>query len=389
MGKKQSFRSKAAYFVSDLTTVLLNPISDNNKPPSLPPSEEEEEEAETKGNSDDAIIDEPDTSSFTAFLFSLLSSSDSGDNIGVGEADDEVADDESATKEGFIVRRSLFSKGNHSLGRAIHQAARMGGFRGRDNNCTETKLKGTVEMKRTVKEPVPVPVVDHHVPEISEPSMLISYSLRNAVYASLPVLFHGRKWLLMYSTWKHGISLSTLYRRSMLWPGLSLLVVGDRKGAVFGGLVEAPLRPSSKRKYQVTSYLYYLMLSGVGCFILQHVNFFFIFLAINFAQGTNNSFVFTNTSGCPVIYRPTGVNRYFTHCSTDFLAIGGGSHFALYLQGDLLNGSSSVSETYGNPCLAHSEEFEVKEVELWGFVFPSKYEEIVELSKTEAPGICH
>lgn len=29
-----------------------------------------------------------------------------------------------------------------------------------------------------------------------------------------------------------------------------------------------------------------------------------------------------------------------------------------------LNGSSSVSETYGNPCLANSEDFEVKEVEV-------------------------
>ena len=83
-----------------------------------------------------------------------------------------------------------------------------------------------------------------------------------------------------------------------------------------------------------------------------------------------------------------GVNRYFTLCSTEFLALGGGGHFALYLDGDLLNGSSSVSETYGNPCLAHSEDFEVKEVELWGFVYGSKYEEVVALSRTEAPGIC-
>lgn len=29
-----------------------------------------------------------------------------------------------------------------------------------------------------------------------------------------------------------------------------------------------------------------------------------------------------------------------------------------------LNGSSSTSETYGNPCLANTEEFEVKEVEV-------------------------
>lgn len=32
-----------------------------------------------------------------------------------------------------------------------------------------------------------------------------------------------------------------------------LKVVGDRKGAVFGGLVEAPLRPTSERKYQVAA----------------------------------------------------------------------------------------------------------------------------------------
>ncbi|KAK7358979.1 hypothetical protein VNO77_00922 [Canavalia gladiata] len=355
MVKRQTFRSKAVYFVSDLTTVLLNPISDNNNnnnEPSLPPSEEEEA-GESKG--DDDLINGPDTSSFTAFLYSLLSSSDSGDNVAESDGkNDESAGDDSFMKENLVVKRSLFSRGKQSLGRAIHQAARMGGFRSRDNNL-ETKLdegRG-VEMKciQPVKEPL---AVADHLPEISEPSMLISDNLSNAVYASLPSLIHGRKWLLLYSTWKHGISLSTLYRRSMIWPGLSLLVVGDSKGAVFGGLVEAPLKPSNKRKY----------------------------------QGTNNSFVFTNTSGCPVIYRPTGVNRYFTLCSSDFLAIGGGGHFALYLEGDLLSGSSSVSETYGNPCLAHSQEFEVKEVELWGFVFPSKYKEIVEMSRTEVPGIC-
>ncbi|XP_014505941.1 TLD domain-containing protein 2 isoform X1 [Vigna radiata var. radiata] len=363
MGKEQSFRSKAAYFVSDLATVLLNPISDS-KSPSLPLSVEEGEEDDdgSKVGSHDEIIDGPDTSSFTAFLYSLLSSSDSGDNIGEADEknDDGVADDDSslpdsATKESFVVRRSLFSRGRHSLGWAIHQASKMGGFRSRDSKYTDEGRLG-VEMKRIVKEPVAVAVAvaDQHPPAISEPSMLVSNGLRDAVYASLPAVLHGRKWLLLYSTSKHGISLSTLYRRSMLWPGVSLLVVGDRKGAVFGGVVEAPLRPSNKKKY----------------------------------QGTNNSFVFTDTSGCPVIYRPTGVNRYFTLCSTEFLAIGGGGHFALYLEGDLLNGSSSVSETYGNPCLAHSQEFEVKGVELWGFVFPTKYEEMMELIRTEAPGIC-
>ncbi|KAL7604633.1 hypothetical protein Lser_V15G09251 [Lactuca serriola] len=136
---------------------------------------------------------------------------------------------------------------------------------------------------------------------MSEPSQLMTENTRSDLYVALPVLSQGKKWVLLYSTWRHGISLSTLYRRSNLCPGLSLLVVGDRKGAVFGGLVEAPLKPSTKKRY----------------------------------QGSNDTFVFTNTPGRPVIYRPTGVNRYFTLCSTEYLALGGGNHFALYLDSDL------------------------------------------------------
>ncbi|MED6131509.1 hypothetical protein PIB30_010563 [Stylosanthes scabra] len=360
MGKKQSLRSKAALFVSDLTTVLLNPISDNltnnNKKPS--PHPEEVGESESRGSESEGIhdlVDGPDTSSFAAFLYSFLSSSDSDDHADpdgqvhhdiITVADDPLSD--LAMKENVVVKRSLLSI-------AFHQAAIMGGFLGNNRKHDEGRRSNFSEVEMgEIQLAEEQPVADL-VDELPEPSMLITSDVRNAVYASLPTLVQGRKWMLLYSTWRHGTSLSTLYRRSMLWPGLSLLVVGDRQGAVFGGLVEAPLRPSTKRKY----------------------------------QGTISSFVFTNTSGHPVIYHPTGNNRYFTLCTTDFLAIGGGSNFALYLEDDLMHGSSSVSETYGNPCLAHSREFEVKEVELWGFVFSSQYEEIVALSKTEAPGICH
>ncbi|TKY47656.1 Oxidation resistance protein 1 [Spatholobus suberectus] len=372
MGKRQSLRNKATHLVS----VLLNPISDsdtqNPKPskhpsPTPTPSGEVGESGTNDEEGNHGLVDGPDTSSFTAFLYSLLSSSDTGDiaNSHV-QSDDKAAPDNNPLPDSSLKenggKKSLFSRSKQSLGRGIRQAARMGGFRHQDrkdnaemkhDDGNGSKASG-VEMRRIepVEESVTVPSVD--LPEISEPSVLLSDSIRNVLYVSLPPLIHGRKWLLLYSTWRHGISLSTLYRRSMLWPGLSLLVVGDKKGAVFGSLVEAPLRSSSKKKY----------------------------------QGTNNTFVFTNISGRPVIYRPTGVNRYFTLCNTDYLAIGGGGHFALYLDGDLLNGSSSVSETYGNPCLANSQDFEVKEVELWGFVCASKYEEVLAMSRTEAPGIC-
>jgi len=40
---------------------------------------------------------------------------------------------------------------------------------------------------------------------------------------------------------------------------------------------------------------------------LQCATCCFIALTIDFVQGTNNTFVFTNISGHPVIYRPTGI----------------------------------------------------------------------------------
>ncbi|XP_071707326.1 oxidation resistance protein 1 [Rutidosis leptorrhynchoides] len=357
-----SIRSKAAHFVTDLTTVLLNPISDkpssNHSPPptrdgSNDPRRntqqytcEEEEEVPV-------LEDGPDTSSFTAFLYSFLSP-------GRSEKDAGRWNDNQSVKENNV-KKGLFSRGKQSIGKALTQAARFGGgayrFHASGKVNTESKSDdGNETSSRFIKNevgPVQYPSVPK-LPNMSEPSQLMTEDTRAALYVALPALSQGKKWVLLYSTWRHGISLSTLYRRSSLCPGLSLLVVGDRKGAVFGGLVEAPLRPSTKKRY----------------------------------QGSNNTFVFTNLPGHPVIFRPTGVNRYFTLCSTEYLALGGGNHFALYLDSDLLNGSSLASETYGNSCLSHTQEFEVKEIEMWGFMYASEYEEAISMLRTEAPGIC-
>ncbi|WOG92123.1 hypothetical protein DCAR_0311382 [Daucus carota subsp. sativus] len=361
-----SLKTKAAHLVSDLTTVILNPISDNNNntnnnKSSLEHNSEpnrnqlEPPTEESPGDSTEG----PDTSSFSAFLYSLLSPSDSASNPNFNGSSENAALDEVTRKESSG-KKSLISRGKQSLGRAIYQATKFSGYRNqassRGNNISVDEENSSKYFRddgilmKTISESIP----PDSLPEASEKSFLLSEKTRSAIYVALPSVAQGRKWVLLYSTWRHGISLSTLYRRSMLCPGPSLLVVGDRKGAIFGGYVEAPLRPSNKRRY----------------------------------QGTNSTFVFTNTSGLPVIFRPTGMNRYFTLCSTDYLALGGGSHFALYLDSDLLSGSSSASETYGNPCLAHSEDFEVKEIELWGFVYTSKYEEMVSLLRLEAPGIC-
>ncbi|CAH1436868.1 unnamed protein product [Lactuca virosa] len=383
LGKQQehqrsttSIRSKAAHFVSDLTTVLLNPISDkpssNSSPRSGDVSNEPRRNTQQCNQEEDVpvLVDGPDTSSFTAFLYSFLSPGRSENESEYSEWNDNqvVTSYRNDTSSPNVSKenngkKGLFSKGKQSLSKALSQAARFSGYRSHASGKVNTESK-TDDMKETssqfdTNDGVPVQNViasfpSDKLPKMSEPSQLMTENTRSDLYVALPVLSQGKKWVLLYSTWRHGISLSTLYRRSNLCPGLSLLVVGDRKGAVFGGLVEAPLKPSTKKRY----------------------------------QGSNDTFVFTNTPGRPVIYRPTGVNRYFTLCSTEYLALGGGNHFALYLDSDLLNGSSLASETYGNSCLSHTQEFEVKEIELWGFVYASEYEEAISMLRTEAPGIC-
>uniref|UniRef100_A0A7N0USD9 TLDc domain-containing protein n=2 Tax=Kalanchoe fedtschenkoi TaxID=63787 RepID=A0A7N0USD9_KALFE len=174
---------------------------------------------------------------------------------------------------------------------------------------------------------------------LTENSYFITPDLYEFFESSLPNIVKGCQWALLYSTAKHGISLRTLIRKSGQLSGPCLLIVGDTQGAVFGGLLECPLKPTAKRKY----------------------------------QGTNETFVFTSIYGEPRLFRPTGSNRYFYLCLNDLLAVGGGGNFALCLDGDLLSGTSGPCETFGSPCLAYKPEFNLKNVELWGFTHASQY----------------
>ncbi|KAI9117900.1 hypothetical protein K1719_011042 [Acacia pycnantha] len=67
------------------------------------------------------------------------------------------------------------------------------------------------------------------------------------------------------STLKHGISLRTLIRKSAELLGPGLLIVGDKQGAVFGGLLECPLKPTAKQEYQGTNQSFVLV--NQGCFL--------------------------------------------------------------------------------------------------------------------------
>ncbi|KAK9724231.1 hypothetical protein RND81_05G057400 [Saponaria officinalis] len=177
------------------------------------------------------------------------------------------------------------------------------------------------------------------MPNLTTDSSFINVELYEFLQSSIPNIVKGCQWVLLYSTLRHGISLRTLIRKSADLSGPGILIVGDKKGAVFGGLLDCPLVPCPKRKY----------------------------------QGTNQTFVFTTIYGEPRLFRTTGANRYFYLCMSDILAFGGGGNFALSLDEDLLTGSSGPCDTFGNGCLAFDPEFELKNVELWSFTHSSRY----------------
>jgi len=169
-------------------------------------------------------------------------------------------------------------------------------------------------------------------PVMDSASGIVREDEARCVAGSLPSRHRQSAWALQYSTRRHGISLHTLYRRSP--PAPTLLLVRDSNGYVFGAFT-----PEG-----------------------WHVGTRFF--------GTGETFVF-QLKPHRVAWRwkrATGDlerNDYFMFGAPESLAVGGGGHFALFLQEDLLRGSSGISATFGNGCLASANEFTVGQVELW------------------------
>lgn len=168
-------------------------------------------------------------------------------------------------------------------------------------------------------------------PPMSERSGIMSGETARALAGGLPPRFRMSSWSLLYSTERHGISLQTLYRRSKAAP--TLLVIRDSAGHVFGSFTSEGWRVATR------------------------------------FYGTGETFVF-QLQPHRVAWRwrrAVGDDRndYFQFGTPESLAVGGGGHFAIFLQEDLLRGSSGISATFGNPCLAGSTEFTVGQLEVW------------------------
>lgn len=168
-----------------------------------------------------------------------------------------------------------------------------------------------------------------HTVALNAASSLLAADHASALASVLPARLRVVPWQLVYSSTRDGISLNTLYRRVAKHKS-TLVVVRDTGGAIFGAFCAEAWH--------------------------THTRYF----------GTGESFVF-QTHPKLVAYKWTRANNYFQFGAADSIAVGGGDHFALYLDNELQYGISGPCTTFGSPCLASRDEFEIVQVEVWGF----------------------
>jgi len=149
-----------------------------------------------------------------------------------------------------------------------------------------------------------------------------------------PKARHNERWTLLYSTASDGISLKTLFRANQAAGGTgpALLLIRDDGGGVFGAYTTDRWRREK----------------------------------VGRCYGNGEAFVF---SVYPTRARHawTQANYLFQSGSSVSMSLGGGSHFALWIDGDLHHGTSGTCETFGSPCLSSSPEFRIRQIEVWGF----------------------
>lgn len=177
--------------------------------------------------------------------------------------------------------------------------------------------------------------LDADLPKLKGTSKLLtSLKLIRELCGFLPQRYQLYNWELLFSSATDGNSYSTFYQKAEYSRDeKTLLLIGDSQGYTFGAFVTQPW--SSKDHY----------------------------------IGTGEAFLFS-FHPTPCCYRSTGSNEFYQISSNEYIGFGGGNRcrYGLWLDAAFEKGLSSSSTTYMNKCLASSKEFEITQVELWGFI---------------------
>ncbi|PNW77505.1 hypothetical protein CHLRE_10g439550v5 [Chlamydomonas reinhardtii] len=200
-----------------------------------------------------------------------------------------------------------------------------------DDGGTKQKNVAVEGTELEIAVPRNLMVGDATLTLVGDASAILTEGHARALASAIPPLERMKEWTLSYSTTKHGTSLQTLYRKAV--PGMAtILLIRDFGGYTFGCYTPDSWRVSPR---------YY---------------------------GSGETFVF-QLEPYRVAYPWRSMskekNDYFQYGTPECLAVGGLGHFAIWVDADLMQGSSGTCGTFGSPCLAHSEDFKVHVVEMW------------------------
>lgn len=149
----------------------------------------------------------------------------------------------------------------------------------------------------------------------------------------LPTRLENNEWALAFSTTRDGFSLSSLYRKTQDLDCPVLLTIQDVDQVIFGGLLSEP--PKVTDSFCGTGECWLFSLAG---------------------------------SGDLSVYKWTTANQLFIKGSSTNLVVGAGDgQFGLWFDGDLDHGRTQACNTFGNPPLTPSSDFNVKCIECWAF----------------------
>ena len=256
--------------------------------------------------------------------------------------------------------------------------------------------------------PAPSATPPPEVARLLSPSDILTAEHVAAAEAKLPGTLRGYNWKLLYSLQAHGANAGTFYAR-VQFEAKTLVVAQTTKGEVLGGYTNSVWRPGHEYYGTGESFLFRVR-EGAGSAVTKG--------PITVRHGEIRPFEegdmptvrafrrpeswpdvgdgepeLTHTPEGEKIFRArghvvdivpdpaedekaptveayawTGANTYFMMCSETSIAMGGGGgSFGFFVDDDFSRGSSGPSETYGNPRLAETEEFEVLNFECWGF----------------------
>lgn len=169
--------------------------------------------------------------------------------------------------------------------------------------------------------------------ETDEESHLLTKDQIKELTSYLPPRCLAQSWKLVFSTWRDGYSLHSLYRRFSKEEGPALLVLQCSNKVLFGALVSEPPRISEK----------------------------FI--------GTGESWLFSYKTDNLVTYPWSGTNTFIMQGSTTSLVVGSDQDgFGIWFDGNLNQGSTQPVSTFNSDCLTKDHDFVIENMECWSFM---------------------